>query len=124
MVLHSDELEGTAKVRFNTPQGGFHCNPMWIDSCGQTTGFMMNCHQTTPNDYVYVNHGWKSLKLAKEFSEEATYRTYIRMRPVEGTKYAGDLFILDEDCVVGVYGDMTVSLLIHVDKITCVNTNK
>ncbi|KAJ3536840.1 hypothetical protein NM208_g6553 [Fusarium decemcellulare] len=107
-VLHSDELEGTAKVRFRTPQGGFHCNPMWIDSCGQTTGFLMNCHQMTPNDYVYVNHGWRSMKLAKKFQEDATYRTYIRMRPIDGTKYAGDLYILDEDdSVIGVYGDIT-----------------
>lgn len=111
VVLHSQELEGTAKVRFQTPQGGFVCNPMWIDSCGQTTGFLMNCHQTTPNDYVYVNHGWKSMKLAKAFCEGVTYRTYIRMRPIDGTKFAGDLYILDEDeTVVGVYGDITVSL--------------
>ncbi|GKU21541.1 unnamed protein product [Fusarium langsethiae] len=108
VVLHSQELEGTAKVRFQTPQGGFVCNPMWIDSCGQTTGFLMNCHQTTPNDYVYVNHGWKSMRLAKAFRQDVTYRTYIRMRPVDGTKFAGDLYILDEDdSVVGVYGDIT-----------------
>ncbi|CEI66203.1 Bikaverin polyketide synthase bik1 [Fusarium venenatum] len=108
VVLHSQELEGTAKVRFQTPQGGFVCNPMWIDSCGQTTGFLMNCHQTTPNDYVYVNHGWKSMKLAKAFRQDVTYRTYIRMRPIDGTKFAGDLYILDEDdTVVGVYGDIT-----------------
>jgi naphtho-gamma-pyrone polyketide synthase len=111
IVLHSQELEGMAKVRFQTPHGAFVCNPMWIDSCGQTTGFLMNCHQTTPNDYVYVNHGWKSMRLAKAFRQEVTYRTYIRMRPVDGTKFAGDLYILDEDeTVVGVYGDITVSL--------------
>ncbi|RGP64451.1 polyketide synthase [Fusarium longipes] len=108
VVLHSQELEGTAKVRFQTPAGGFVCNPMWIDSCGQTTGFLMNCHQTTPNDYVYVNHGWKSMRLAKSFREDMTYRTYIRMRPIDGTKFAGDLYIFDEDqTVIGVYGDIT-----------------
>ncbi|KAF4989099.1 hypothetical protein FGRMN_9341 [Fusarium graminum] len=108
VVLHSQELEGTAKVQFQTPNGGFVCNPMWIDSCGQTTGFLMNCHQTTPNDYVYVNHGWKSMRLAKAFRQGVTYRTYIRMRPVGGTKFAGDLYILDENkAIVGVYGDIT-----------------
>ncbi|SPJ88310.1 probable polyketide synthase that catalyse the condensation of one acetyl-CoA and six malonyl-CoA resultin [Fusarium torulosum] len=108
VILHSQELEGTAKVRFQTPHGGFVCNPMWIDSCGQTTGFLMNCHQTTPNDYVYVNHGWKSMRLAKTFRQDVVYRTYIRMRPVDGTKFAGDLYILDEDeTIVGVYGDIT-----------------
>ncbi|KAJ3937879.1 polyketide synthase pks12 [Colletotrichum fioriniae] len=111
VVLHSEDLEGTAKVRFRGPRGGFYCNPLWIDSCGQTTGFLMNCHQTTPRDYVYVNHGWKSMKLAKDFQEGTTYRTYIHMRPVDGTKYAGDLYILDENStVIGVYGDITVSL--------------
>lgn len=113
-VLHSEELEATAKVRFRTPRGGFHCNPLWIDSCGQTTGFLMNCHQTTPSDYVYVNHGWGSMKIAKDFREDVTYHTYIRMRPVDGNKYSGDLYILDDnDTVVGVYGDITVSLSIY-----------
>ncbi|KAK1725305.1 type I polyketide synthase [Colletotrichum acutatum] len=108
VVLHSEDLEGTAKVRFRGPRGGFYCNPLWIDSCGQTTGFLMNCHQTTPRDYVYVNHGWKSMKLAREFQEDTTYRTYIHMRPVDGTKYAGDLYILDENStIIGVYGDIT-----------------
>ncbi|GKT90021.1 polyketide synthase [Colletotrichum tofieldiae] len=107
-VLHNDELEATAKVRFRTPRGGFHCNPMWIDSCGQTTGFLMNCHQSIPSDYVYVNHGWGSMRLAKEFREDATYRTYIRMNAVDDTKYAGDLYILDDsNAVVGVFGDIT-----------------
>ncbi|OLN87699.1 Conidial yellow pigment biosynthesis polyketide synthase 3 [Colletotrichum chlorophyti] len=107
-VLHNDELEATAKVRFRTPRGSFHCNPMWIDSCGQTTGFLMNCHQTTPSDYVYVNHGWGSMRLAKEFREDATYRTYIRMNAIDESKYAGDLYILDDsNAVVGVFGDLT-----------------
>ncbi|KXH68541.1 hypothetical protein CSAL01_02198 [Colletotrichum salicis] len=108
VVLHSEELEGTAKVRFRGPRGGFYCNPMWIDSCGQTTGFLMNCHQTTPRDYVYVNHGWKSMKLARDFQEDTTYRTYVHMRPVDGTKFAGDLYVLDENStIIGVYGDIT-----------------
>ncbi|KAK1675770.1 hypothetical protein BDP55DRAFT_728589 [Colletotrichum godetiae] len=93
VVLHSEELESTAKVRFRGPCGSFYCNPTWIDNCGQATGFLMNCHQTTPRDYVYVNHGWKSMELARDFQEDTTYRTYIYMRPVDDTKFAGDLFI-------------------------------
>ncbi|KJZ72810.1 hypothetical protein HIM_07754 [Hirsutella minnesotensis 3608] len=108
VILHSDELEATARVRFRTPRGGFHYNPMWIDSCGQTTGFLMNCLQTTLKDKVYVNHGWGSIKLAEQFQEDGVYRTYIRMRPIDGNKYAGDLYILNQAGeIIGLYGDHT-----------------
>jgi naphtho-gamma-pyrone polyketide synthase len=111
VILHSDELEATARVRFRSPRGGFLNNPMWIDSCGQTTGFLMNCHQTTNKDKVYVNHGWGSIKLAEQFQEDGVYRTYIRMRPIDGNRYAGDLYILDQTGeIIGFYGDHTVSL--------------
>ncbi|KAB5542432.1 type I polyketide synthase, partial [Coniochaeta sp. 2T2.1] len=108
VILHSDELEATARVRFRSSHGGFHYNPMWIDSCGQTTGFLMNCHQTTTQDKVYVNHGWGSIKIAEQFREDGVYRTYVRMRSVDGNKYAGDLYILDEAGeIIGFYGDHT-----------------
>ncbi|KAK3317091.1 type I polyketide synthase [Apodospora peruviana] len=110
VILHSDELEATARVRLNrSPKGGFLFNPMWIDSCGQTTGFLMNCHQTTTKDKVYVNHGWGSIKIAEPFRADGVYRTYVRMRSVDGNKYAGDLYILDEETgeIIGFYGDHT-----------------
>ena len=111
-ILNSDDREATAKVKFQTSdKGNFLYNPMWIDSCGQLTGFLMNGHESTPADHVFINHGWKSLKLAKELRDDVVYRTYIRMRCVEGTKYAGDLYIIEDDAIIGVYGGITVSPL-------------
>ncbi|KAK2616922.1 hypothetical protein QQS21_000010 [Conoideocrella luteorostrata] len=106
-VLHSQDHEATATVKFQTPKGDFFCNPMWIDSCGQLTGFLMNGHETTGPDQVFINHGWKSLRLAEEFRQETTYQTYIRMCNVEGTKYSGDLYIVDDNRIIGVYGGIT-----------------
>ncbi|KAK5988370.1 Polyketide synthase 1 [Cladobotryum mycophilum] len=106
-ILNSTDREATGRVKFQTKKGNFVCNPMWIDSCGQLTGFLMNGHEMTQKDQVFINHGWKSLKLAKEFREDGVYRTYIRMRNVEATKFSGDLYILEGDSIIGVYGGIT-----------------
>ena len=110
-ILNSEHHEATGKVKFQCDQGEFRYNPMWIDSCGQLTGFLMNGHEKTPKDTVYINHGWKSLKIAKPFKKDAIYRNYIRMQPIDGTKYQGDLYVIDNGEIVAVYHGMTVSNL-------------
>lgn len=110
-IVNSQDFEATAKVRFQSDQDGFICNPMWLDSCGQLAGFVMNGHESTSTDQVFINHGWQSLRLLLDkFDRNATYRTYVRMRLISGTTYAGDVYIFDEDNrVIGLCGGSTVS---------------
>ncbi|KAL6874701.1 ketoacyl-synt domain-containing protein [Trichoderma novae-zelandiae] len=106
-IVDAEDFEATALVRFQVDEGNFHCNPMWIDSCGQLAGFLMNGHSKTPKDQVFINHGWQSFRTVKKFRRDKTYRTYVRMRPVEGTNYAGDVYIFDDEGIVGVCGSIT-----------------
>ncbi|GFP60232.1 polyketide synthase 1 [Trichoderma asperellum] len=105
-IVNAEDFEATGLVRFQVDEGSFQCNPMWVDSCGQLAGFLMNGHAKTPKDQVFINHGWKSFRAVRKFSKDKTYRTYVRMRPIEGTMYAGDVYIFDDEDIVAVCGDI------------------
>ncbi|RFU78923.1 conidial pigment polyketide synthase alb1 [Trichoderma arundinaceum] len=105
-IVNTEDYEATALVRFQVEEGNFQCNPMWVDSCGQLAGFLMNGHAKTPKDQVFINHGWQSFRTVRSFSKDKTYRTYVRMRPTEGTLYAGDVYIFDDEGIVGVCGSI------------------
>ncbi|OAA34323.1 Beta-ketoacyl synthase [Metarhizium rileyi] len=106
-IVNADDFEATAIVRFQVEQGDFRCNPMWVDSCGQLAGFVMNGHSKTPPDQVFINHGWQYFRAVRKFRREETYRTYVRMRPIEGTTYAGDVYVFDGEGIVAVCGGIT-----------------
>lgn len=108
-IVNTEDFEATALVRFQVDEGNFQCNPMWVDSCGQLAGFLMNGHSKTPKDQVFINHGWQSFRTVRKFRKDKTYRTYVRMRPIEGTTYAGDVYIFDDEGIVGVCGSIMVS---------------
>ena len=110
VILDSDQNEATACVKFQAPPGNFHRNPFWIDSFGHLSGFIMNANDTTDSkNQVFVNHGWDSMRCAKKFSPDVTYRTYVRMQPWQNTIWAGDVWIFDGDDVVAVFGGVKVS---------------
>ncbi|KAG8411789.1 polyketide synthase [Metarhizium acridum] len=106
-IVNTEDFEATALVRFQVDEGNFRCNPMWVDSCGQLAGFLMNGHAKTPKDQVFINHGWQSFRTVRKLSKDKTYRTYVRMRCIEGTTYAGDVYIFDNEGIVGVCGGIT-----------------
>nr|A0A2U8NET4.1 RecName: Full=Polyketide synthase 1; AltName: Full=Conidial pigment biosynthesis polyketide synthase [Metarhizium album ARSEF 1941]AWL82991.1 polyketide synthase 1 [Metarhizium album] len=106
-IVNTEDFEATALVQFQVDEGNFRCNPMWVDSCGQLAGFLMNGHSKTPLDQVFINHGWQSFRTVRKFCKDKTYRTYVRMRCIEGTTYAGDVYIFDDEGIVGVCGSIT-----------------
>ncbi|KAG8410814.1 polyketide synthase [Metarhizium acridum] len=107
VILNSSDREATAKVRLQAEKEDFDYNPMWIDSFGQLTGFLMNGHDFTEKDQVFINHGWRSMRCAKQFRKDAVYRTYICMQNVDKTKYCGDLYIIEDGVIIAVFGGMT-----------------
>ncbi|EED17890.1 conidial pigment polyketide synthase PksP/Alb1 [Talaromyces stipitatus ATCC 10500] len=105
VILDSDQYEATALVKFQAEKANFHRNPFWIDSIGHITGFTMNANDATDSaNFVYVNHGWDSMRCATKFSADATYRTYVRMQPWQGTIYSGDVYVFEENEIIAVYG--------------------
>ncbi|CAJ2509016.1 Uu.00g140420.m01.CDS01 [Anthostomella pinea] len=107
VLLNSADYEGTAHVQLQSTEGGFAWNPLWIDSFGQLAGFMMNCHPLTAPDQVFINHGWESMRCLKPFHQGTVYQSYVRMRCVEGTTYRGDVYVLEHDVIIAVYGGIT-----------------
>lgn len=105
VILDSEQYEATALVKFQAPETNFHRNPFWIDSLGHITGFTMNANDATDSaNFVYVNHGWDSMRCSKKFNANATYRTYVKMQPWQGTIYSGDVYVFEEDEIIAVYG--------------------
>lgn len=122
VVLDSAQLEATARVEFQTTKkdGEFYFSPYWIDSLGHLAGFVMNANETIDSkSTVFVNHGWESMRCATRFSRDKTYRTYVRMQNVDGTMFAGDVYIFDEDTVVAIYQGVKVSLVGHLNTYGC-----
>ncbi|KAH8702107.1 conidial pigment polyketide synthase PksP/Alb1 [Talaromyces proteolyticus] len=105
VILDSEQYEATACVKFSAEPANFHRNPFWIDSLGHLTGFTMNANDATDSaNYVYVNHGWDSMRCIKKFSADSTYRNYVKMQPWQGTIYSGDVYVFEEDEIIAVYG--------------------
>lgn len=110
-ILHSANYEATGKVRF-TPaschSGRWFCNPYWIDSIGQITGFTLNANDNVNSkDTVFINHGWENLRIAEPLVAEKTYETYVKMQEQGERRFSGDVYVLDAGRIVAVYEGVT-----------------
>lgn len=104
VILDGTETEATASLHFQTKpeDGNFFMAPHWIDSCCHISGFIVNASDLVDSENsVYISHGWKSVKFAKQLSPNKKYRNYVRMQPAPGNVRQGDVYIFDGDEVVG-----------------------
>ncbi|KAG8525619.1 Type I Iterative PKS [Bacidia gigantensis] len=104
VILDSPELEATAKISFQTrdEDGKFFCSPYWIDSVCHLAGFIVNANETIDSSkQVYVSHGWESMRFAEPLRAEKTYRSYVKMQPLDNNIMAGDVYIFDGDRIIG-----------------------
>lgn len=95
--------ESVAMISFQpTAQyGNFTYSPYWLDTVAHHGGFVLNANVKTPEDTVYISHGWESFRIAAPLSEGKPYKAYVRMQPT-GSRgvMAGDMYIFDEEKVV------------------------
>lgn len=105
-VFMDGELsEATAQVLFqsNAADGKFACSPYWIDSLAHLSGFVLNGSDTTPQDTVFISHGWDSMRFALPLSSGYSYTTYVKMQETgERGVMTGDVHVLNDDVVVAV----------------------
>lgn len=107
VILDSPQLEATSQVVFQTTEadGTFFCSPYWIDSVAHLAGFVVNANDALDSGkQVYISHGWESLRFAEPLSALKTYRSYVKMQTVEGNMALGDVYILDQDRIIGMVG--------------------
>ncbi|GME66071.1 uncharacterized protein HO173_010079 [Neofusicoccum parvum] len=106
VVFDSANFEATARVAFQTKEsdGRFLVNPFWIDSVAHLSGFILNGSDATDSkNFVYISHGWGSMRLARPLKQAAIYTSYVKMRPAENNTMAGDVYVIEEDEIIGVF---------------------
>lgn len=105
VYMDSSLNEVVAKVKFQNVAecGKFTYSPYWIDTIAHLAGFVLNGSVSTPEDTVFISHGWKSMRIVAPLSDEKEYRSYVRMQPV-GTcgLMCGDVYVLEGNDVVAV----------------------
>ena len=111
VILDSSQFEATSRVSFQTDEGHFFCSPYWIDSLAHLSGFIMNGSDAVDSKtYVYISHGWKSMRFARPLLKTHKYRSYVRMQPspCEANVYEGDVYIFEEEenIIIGVVGGL------------------
>ena len=110
VTLDGGEFEATATIKFNAgpADGKFNQSPYYIDSCAHISGFIVNS-QCDPNKECFISHGWQSLRFSEKLDPAKTYKSYVKMQPVSGSKgvVAGDVYVFNsEDKVIGVVGGL------------------
>lgn len=114
VILDSEQYEATARVKFRVTPGNFFQNPFWIDAIGHLTGFVLYAADSSdPNEQIFVNTGWESGRYLKALLPGVEYRTYVKMQPLEGSIWAGDVYLFDGDQIVAVLGCLKVCFLVH-----------
>ncbi|KAL8939701.1 MAG: hypothetical protein Q9216_003215 [Gyalolechia sp. 2 TL-2023] len=109
VTLDSSNFEATSRVNFQTKDedGSFFCSPFWIDSLAHLSGFVLNGSDAVDSKkYVYISHGWKSLRFGRPLSSTTIYRSYVKMQPSPNNVMVGDVFILEDSTIIGVVGGL------------------
>ena len=97
--------EVVAKVKFQNVAecGKFTYSPYWIDTIAHLAGFVLNGNVSTPDDTIFISHGWKSMRIVEPLSDGKIYKSYVRMQPVgDRGLVCGDVYLLDGNDVVAV----------------------
>ncbi|WYZ36280.1 hypothetical protein EsH8_XII_000030 [Colletotrichum jinshuiense] len=104
------DYEAVADVVLDPEERGvWHTPPHWTDSLCHLGGFVMNGSDASDTaGYFYVTPGWESFRLRRPPRAGGRYRSYVRMVPTEDDPkvWAGDVYILEDDAVVGMMGQM------------------
>lgn len=102
VILNDDEA--VAEVVF--PQdttGNWTVPPHFIDGCVSLSGFILNGGTYFDNtNNFFITPSWKSMRFAKPLAPGGRYLAYVRMVPIDGHSFAGDVYILQGTEIVGV----------------------
>ena len=113
VLVDSANLEATAEVVFQAgpKDGGYFLSPYVTDAIGHLAGFIMNGGDESHDskNYVWVSHGWDTMRVAREISVGKRYRSYVRMQsvPGKGTVVSGDVYTFDDEGrIIAVFGGL------------------
>ena len=107
VILDGANFEATSLVKFQTEEkdGTFFCSPFWIDSLAHLSGFILNGSGAVDSgQFVYISHGWESMRLSQKLDRNTEYRSYVKMQPAPNNVMSGDVYILQGEEIIGVVG--------------------
>ena len=109
VIFNAAQFEASADISLCTPSEDEHfiCAPYWLDSVGHLAGFCVNATDAeSEQDHVYISHGWESLRLSEQLSPSKSYTTYVRMLPGGSSIMEGDVYLFEEEKIIGVFGGL------------------
>jgi iterative type I PKS product template protein len=104
VFLDCENHEAVAKVVLseNLADENFFCSPYWIDSLVHISDFVMNGSDQAKNQgFVYITHGWESMRFGETLRPGIEYQAYVRMRPIGPKMVGGDVWIMRDGVVLG-----------------------
>ena len=109
VIFDSKNFEATSRVKFQTGEndGTFFCSPFWIDSLAHLSGFILNGSDAVDSkNFVYISHGWKSMRFARTLVRTTTYNSYVKMQSGPNDTMVGDVYILEGNTIIGIVGGL------------------
>ncbi|KAI9717250.1 MAG: Type I Iterative PKS [Chrysothrix sp. TS-e1954] len=109
VIVNSHDFEATATVDFRSSDddGDFVFSPYWIDSLCHLSGFICNSTDLIDSERnISISHGWASMRFSRPLSPHKKYETYVRMLAKPNNVRSGDVYIFDEDELVGIVGGL------------------
>ena len=109
VFLDSGNFEAAAYVDLEPglDAGTFFVSPPWIDSLAHLSGFIMNATEATDSkQFVFISHGWESMRFAHALSPGKRYTVYVKMQPVDNKTVAGDVYVMEKGIIVGLIGGL------------------
>ncbi|KAF2217326.1 hypothetical protein CERZMDRAFT_81253 [Cercospora zeae-maydis SCOH1-5] len=112
VIFDTRTLEATATIDFqNLNLEKDFIGPYLLDGTGHLSGFVCNAVEKDGDKFAYINGGVGAMKLSEKFQPEriiadgSVVRNYVQMRvlPSDKTVLQGDVFVLQDDEIVGVW---------------------
>ncbi|RMY95388.1 hypothetical protein D0862_08768 [Hortaea werneckii] len=109
-----DELEGYSSLAFKTLPGDYP-GPFHLDNTCHLSGFLCNAHDMEGN--VYISEGWETWRcLRPDLIAEAhqgRLENYVLMQPREKGILQGDVYVLQDDEIIAVWGGIKFKRVSH-----------
>lgn len=104
-----DGYGDSAEVTLTADEGGiWHTPGHWIDSVAHIAGFIVNGSDASNTaDYFFATPSREGMHFVQPLEPGAHYHNYIKILPTgEKGCWAGDVYILQDDTVVGMVGQI------------------
>ncbi|KAM3424215.1 hypothetical protein BST61_g11244 [Cercospora zeina] len=115
VIFDTRTLEATSTIDFqNLDFEKDFPGPYLLDGTGHLSGFVCNAVEKDGDKFAYINGGVGAMMLSEKFRPErirdegSVVRNYVQMRvlPNDKTVLQGDVFVLQDDEIVGVWGQV------------------